>query len=61
MNRVKNNEQMIAKFSKTNKDPEFRIDPDVLHDEENINLGPLENFFFYLILDNVKSLFKIER
>ena len=44
-----------------NKDPEVKIDPDLLHDEENINLGPLENFFFYLILDNVKSLFKIER
>ena len=24
-------------------------------------LGPLENFFFSLVLDNVKALFKIER
>jgi len=24
-------------------------------------LGPLRNFYFYLILDNVKTLFKIER
>jgi hypothetical protein len=24
-------------------------------------LGPLTNFYFYLILDNVKTLFKIER
>ena len=26
-----------------------------------VDLGPLENFFFYLVLDNVKGLFKIER
>lgn len=25
------------------------------------NLGALENIFFYLVLDNVKALFKIER
>lgn len=25
------------------------------------HLGQLENFFFYLVLDNVKALFKIER
>jgi hypothetical protein len=24
-------------------------------------MGPFEHFFFYLVLDNVKSLFKIER
>ena len=26
-----------------------------------IDLGPLENIFFYLVLDNVKALFKLER
>ena len=26
-----------------------------------VDLGSLENIFFYLVLDNVKALFKIER
>jgi hypothetical protein len=26
-----------------------------------VSLGPLDHFFFHLVLDNVKSLFKIER
>ena len=29
--------------------------------EDGIDMGQLENIFFYLVLDNAKSLFKIER
>ena len=29
--------------------------------EDGINMGQLENIFFYLVLDNAKTLFKIER
>ena len=27
----------------------------------HVPLGPFEQFFFYVVLDNVKALFKIER
>ena len=29
--------------------------------EDGIDMGQLENIFFYLVLDNAKTLFKIER
>ena len=29
--------------------------------EDEIDFMPLDNFFFYLVLDNVKALFKQER
>lgn len=36
-------------------------DREVAERESEISLGSLENIFFYLVLDNVKALFKIER
>ena len=52
---------------------EFKTKEKLLRDESNkksksgdnynpeVSLGPLDHFFFHLVLDNVKSLFKIER
>ena len=45
------------------RDAEFDNEVAWLEKGGEFDLGPLdsENFFFYLVLDNVKSLFKIER
>ena len=45
------------------RDAEFDKEVAWLEQGGEFDLGPLdpENFFFYLVLDNVKSLFKIER
>ena len=50
---------MKVEFVKEDMDKEF----EELEKSGQFSLGPLDpdNFFFYLVLDNVKSLFKIER
>lgn len=53
--RLKNNEKVVAQAEKKTARTKY------VHYDTTVNLGPFEHFFFYLVLDNVKSLFKIER
>lgn len=49
----------VSQLKKLDKDSED--DALVAEQMDKIHFGSLENIFFYLILDNVKALFKIER
>jgi hypothetical protein len=53
--RIKNNEKVQAQPERK------KAGRQLLQYDLQVHLGPFEHFFFYLVLDNVKSLFKIER